>query len=200
VQTTGTKHHGWLDAPLPIAGRRDVVVLTLTVLLLWRFLSASGGFYERSWGMALVVCFSSAVALVLLRGVSLTRTERTFIGGLFLFAAWSALSGVWTASIPSTLEDLQRNAVYPAAMLAVVLVRPARSIVCGGVVGAVLAVAALPLLRRFAPDVFGSGPLGADRLAGPIGYPDGLGVVAAVALLLTSGGCVAWQGPRLSRS
>ncbi|HEY6053206.1 MAG TPA: hypothetical protein VIU86_04705, partial [Gaiellaceae bacterium] len=167
---------------------RDAVPAALVGLLLWLFLRADGGFYQRSWGTAQVVFLFAAAALVLLRGVRLSRGEAVLAGGLAAFAGWTALSGLWSLSLPSTIEELQRDVVYPAAVLALLLARPAAKAVATGVLGAAVAASGWALLQRLGPDVFGHGDVPFDhRLAAPVGYSNGMGLLAAIGVLLALG-------------
>jgi hypothetical protein len=140
--------------------------------------AAGGGWSAVSWGWAaLGLCWAAALALVL-RPESPSRIELGFLGGLGAIAGWMALSLLWTQSVPSTVLEVERAAVYVAGVVAPLLLfrRGAED----GVLAAVVAVCAWNLGHRLTG--YDPHSLGAD--AQPIGYANGLGLLAAIGCIL----------------
>jgi hypothetical protein len=140
--------------------------------------AAGGGWSAVAWGWAaLVLCWAAALAL-LLRPEPLARVELCFAGGLLALAAWMGASALWTQSVPASVLEVERAVVYVAGVAAALLLfrRGAEA----GVLAACVAVCAWNLGQRLAgydPHV-----LGAD--AQPIGYANGLGLLAAIGCIL----------------
>jgi len=101
--------------------------------------------------------------------------------------AWIALSSAWSTSVERSILEVQRGLVYLGGLLMVFVVARGRSIteVLGAVCGAALLVSAFGLVQLLFPDHFPppSGPF--NRLSEPLGYPNALGLVAAIGALLT---------------
>jgi hypothetical protein len=140
--------------------------------------AAGGGWSAVSWGWAaLVLCWAAALALVI-RPEPVSRLELAFAGGLLAVAAWMGASTLWTQSVPSSVLEVERAVVYVAGVAAALLLfrRGAED----GVLAAAVGVCAWNLGQRIAgydPHV-----LGAD--AQPIGYANGLGLIAAIGCIL----------------
>src|SRR5438270_4482282 len=99
---------------------------------------------------------------------------------------WIALSAAWSTSLERSILEAQRGLVYLAGLLMVFVVARGRSIdeLLGAVCGAALLISAFALVHLFFPDHFGppAGPF--YRLSEPLGYPNALGLVAAIGALL----------------
>jgi hypothetical protein len=160
-----------------------------------------GGYRAVSWGWAgLAFAWVAAAGLVLRPRA--TRYELAFVGGLAAFTGWTALSVAWTSSQTQTVLQVERALVYvlgAAAVVAVVRSDSYRALLWGVWVGAA-AVCAYGLLTRLAPNRLGFvDGLANNRLEAPIGYWNGLGVFAAMAMVLAFG--LASHGrPRIGRA
>ena len=163
-----------------------VVATTLVVTA-----SASGAYFPREWGSSAVALGLIAVAvLVRVERFELTRLELMAIGGLGGYAAWAGLSAAWSASVPRSISELQRDLVYVAGAAAILLLTRRRS-------AELLAVSALAgaaaatlwgLTMQLFPDRFGFDFSSMNfRLGRPLGYSGALAIVAAMALLLALG-------------
>lgn len=141
--------------------------------------AASGGYFPQSWGWAaLALAWAAALVLLVGRPVRPSRLELGFLGGLVAFAAWTGLSTVWSQSVPSTVLEVERDAVYLAGIAAAVVL--AGRGVADGVLAAAVVVCAWNLGVRahgYDPSVLSAG-------ADPVGYANGLGLLAAIGIVL----------------
>jgi hypothetical protein len=140
--------------------------------------AAGGGWSAVSWGWAaLALAWAAALALVL-GGERPSRLELAFGGGLLGVAGWMGASTIWSQSVPSSVLEVERAVVYVAGTAAAALLfrRGAEE----GVLAAAAVVCAWNLVHRLA----GYDPQlpGADAL--PIGYANGLGLLAAIGCIL----------------
>jgi Flp pilus assembly protein TadD len=153
--------------------------------------AADGGYYPTAWGWAGLVAAWVVAGLLVLGGPARpTRLELAFLAGITGLAAWVWLSVAWSDdSVESVLEG-QRALLYATAALALVLALRKRSV--APALGAALAGLALPLTyglaTRLFPDRLGVfDPVAGYRLTEPVGYWNGMGILAAMAALLALG-------------
>src|SRR6185312_13595929 len=141
-----------------------------------------GGWSPVSWGWAsLGLC--AALAFVAVGADDVSRRGVAFAGGLAALAGWAALSATWSQSVPSTLLDVERDLVYLAGVAAALAVRGKD--LEDGTLAATVVLCAWNLVTRLHGY---HGVPGTD--AQPIGYANGLGLLAAI-------GCVlAFRRPR----
>jgi hypothetical protein len=140
--------------------------------------AAGGGWSAVSWGWA-ALALSWAAGLALVLGPQrLSRLELGFAGGLLAIAAWMGASTLWTQSVPASVLEVERAVVYVAGVGAALLL--ARRGVEDGVLAAALLVCAWNLGSRL--HGFDAQQPGAD--AAPIGYANGLGLIAAIGCIL----------------
>jgi hypothetical protein len=153
--------------------------------------AAQGGYFPTAWGWASVPLFwTAAVALILRPRARLSRAEHVFLAALIAFTAWLAASVGWSAAPAASVLETERALVFAAAGLAVLLVSRARFSrhVVGAVLAAISLVAAFSLATRIVPDRVGVfDRSGVYRLAQPIGYWNGLALLAAIGALLALG-------------
>jgi hypothetical protein len=159
---------------------------------------ANGGYFPVSWSWGSLALLLVA-ALALAAGVSLELgvLDVVFLGALAGLAAWIALSLLWTDSFPLTVRECERMLVYLAAGATGVLLVRRRSVasLIVGVWFALAVVTTYALLTRLFPDHLGSfDPISGYRLAAPVGYWNGLGILAAMGGLLALG-LAARSGP-----
>jgi hypothetical protein len=151
---------------------------------------AGGGYAAETWGwIALGPLLALAAVLARAERLEVGAWDVAFLGSLVLLAFWAALSTAWSDSVPRTVAEIERDLVYVAAGAALLAVTTRRSaaVVPGAVLAAATAVCAYALLTRVAPDRFGLELEHGYRLSRPIGYWNGLGLVAAMAILLALG-------------
>jgi hypothetical protein len=157
---------------------------------------ANGGYFPVSWGWSSVALLALA-ALALGITVELDRLDRIFLCALAGLAAWIALSLLWTSSVSRTVFEVERVLVYVAAGVAgILLVRRAAAVsLVVGIWGAALVVSTYALLTRLFPDHLGNfEAIRVYRLSDPVGYWNGLGILAVVGVLLALG-LAARSGP-----
>ena len=180
-----------------------VVPALLVGGVLLGLVSSQGGFFATSWGWSsLVLLLAIAVVLVLRDALAIGHVELAFVGLLAALTAWTALSATWSGSAGTSLVEAQRAFLFLAVAAIVVLTAQARDVsrYLLVVLSVVTIVALYALLTRSWPARY---PLvhnlAGYRLARPIGYWNGLGILVAAGAVLALG-FVAGRGPRAIRS
>jgi O-Antigen ligase/Tetratricopeptide repeat len=143
-----------------------------------------GGYFAPAWGWsALALFWIAGLALFLRDRFSLGRLELALLGSFAAFVAWVALSATWSSSTERSILDAQRDLVYLGGLLAVLLVARGRPVteLLVAVCGAALVTSAFALANFF----FSAREAG-SRLSEPLGYPNALGLVAAIGALLAT--------------
>jgi tetratricopeptide (TPR) repeat protein len=152
---------------------------------------ANAGYFPVSWGWgSLALLLLAAAALAVGVSVELGLRDMLFVGALAALAAWIALSLLWTASVPLSVQECERVLVYLAAGAAgIVLVRQrSAATLVVGLWLALTVVATYALLTRLFPDQLGTfEPISGYRLSQPVGYWNGVGILAALGGLLALG-------------
>jgi cytochrome c-type biogenesis protein CcmH/NrfG len=153
--------------------------------------AADGGYYPTAWGWAGLIAAWLVAGIVLVGSPARpSRLELAFLGGMAGLAAWIWLSVAWSDdSVESVLEG-QRVLLYATAALALVLVLKKRSVVpvLGGALGGLAIPLSYGLATRLFPDRLGVfDPIAGYRLTEPVGYWNGMGILAAMAALLALG-------------
>ena len=184
--------------PAWIAGAAPFVVAASATGLI---AANHGGYWPTSWGWsALAFAWIGGIALALGQG-RLSGLELVWIGGLAALTGWTALSALWTGSRTQTALEAERTLVYLLAAIAVVsLARTAayRGLLWGTWAGSTLACL-YALATRLFPERLGvTDAIAGYRLSAPIGYWNGLGLLAAVAIALAVG--LATDGPAVARA
>jgi hypothetical protein len=163
--------------------------------------AANGGFFPTSWGWAgAALAWAAVVGSAVGERWRPSRSELVFVCGLVAFAVWTALSILWTTTQSGTVFEVERMLVYVAGALAVLaIVREAevKWLVAGVAVGLWLACAYGLGTRLFPHSAFRDSFSG-SRLSSPVGYWNGLGLVAAMGALLavvcaTRSVSIAWR-------
>jgi hypothetical protein len=152
----------------------------------------AGGFHPVSWNRAFLVLATLALLLVLLVPVGRPgRFAAGMVAALALLTGWTASSWFWSDSPPLAPLEAQRTALYAMTALVVVLVgrRVPLAGITGGIAVAATAASIWNLAIRLAPDWTGRSAVRADigRLADPIGYANGLALLAVLGILLALG-------------
>jgi O-antigen ligase len=174
------------------AGRAHFVLPTLAASLpVFGLAVAQGGYFPTAWGWASVpLLWAAAVALIVQSRIRISRPELVFIVALTAFAAWTALSIVWSATPSGSVLEVERSLVYVGAVLTVLVVSRARFSrhVLGGLLAVVTMISAFSLATRLAPDRVGVyDSSGVYRLAEPLGYWNGLALFSAMGALIALG-------------
>lgn len=151
-----------------------------------------GGYFPREWGWTLLAFALAMVLVVLVRDrVGLGRFEVAAIVLLAAFTGWTGLSTLWSVSAAQPLLATERTLVYAAVLpAALLLTRPPKggTWLLAGVMVAVAAVCGYALVSRLIPgwvSVFPS-PDG-YQLQAPIGYWNGLAILAAMGAIAAAG-------------
>jgi hypothetical protein len=151
-----------------------------------------GGYFPNMWG-------PSALALLALVALWLIGSARTdagradvaFIGLLVLLSGWIALSITWSAAPAQSILDLERILVPVAGVTSLLLYARRRA---ASDIGLALALGltvlcGYGLATRLFPASLGAqfDPINGYRLSEPVGYWNGLGILAAIGLIIASG-------------
>ena len=151
---------------------------------------AQGGYFPSTWNWAaLGLLWVSVMAFLLRRAIGLTRLELTTLLAFAALTAWTLLSAAWSIEPSQGVTEAQRTLVYLAALLALFLVAGRGSVgpLLAGVCGGIAIICAYSLATRLFPERFGVfDPSTGYRLSAPIGYWNGLGIFAALAVVLAA--------------
>jgi hypothetical protein len=191
-----------MAGPLPVAlasnARREWAAAQLAAAAPFAVAAAAslllaiddGGYLATTWGWsALAFAWVAGLALVLREG-RVSRLELGWIGGLTALTAWTAASMLWTSSQTATALEVERTFVYllaAVALTAVVRSSAYRGLLWGAWAGSTLACLYALATRLFPERVGSTSPVAGDRLFDPIGYWNGLGLLAAIAVVLAAG-------------
>ncbi len=167
---------------MPVPDHRSVACGAGAFAAVGLLAAAGGGYGQESWGWAgLATAWVAALAILLWQGGPRGRLEQLFAGGLVAAGLWALLSATWSRSMPSSILDAQRLVVACGGVLAALALcrRQDAVFLRLGVLGAVVLVCGANLVARLR----GTGEtLGADAV--PVGYANGLAILAVVGMLL----------------
>jgi O-antigen ligase len=181
-----------LRASRSLAASAEALLVGVAGLLLASVVAAAdGGYFADSWAwLAFLALFVSALRLILVPALPLRRLDWALLAGLAGFTGWVLLSALWAPAATPALDEGLRNLSYAAVVLLLLLVvrqRTVEALLCGALAGVTL-ISTYSLFTRLLPDRVGNwDPDALFRLAGPIGYWNGLGVYAAMGVLLALG-------------
>jgi hypothetical protein len=149
----------------------------------------SGGYAATAWGWSTIALFA-VLAVLIARGIRLPgRVALLFVGALASLAAWTAASLLWSSHTSATVLEVQRGLVYVGAAALFVLAGRGTGLLAG-VLGAATLLCGYGLANWLLgnPEVPASAdPQAAERLSEPIGYANGVAILAAMGLLLAVG-------------
>jgi O-Antigen ligase len=150
-----------------------------------------GGYFATAWGWnALMLLTVAILALVLRHEIRLQLWEVVALASATAFLCWIFASSLWAPSATQPVLEGERMLVYVGglvAMLLVVRVTSYRAFLGGALVAIVLA-SCYGLATRIFPGWHATfSPIGGYRLADPIGYWNGLGIFAAIGVVLALG-------------
>jgi O-Antigen ligase len=170
---------------VPDARLAGPAVTAATLLVTAR---VGGAYVPSTWGwVALGPALAAVAALALRREVRVERAATIFVAGLGLVVAWTALSALWTDSVPRTVLEVERDLVYLAAALAIVVLPRSRTWTSCALLGSIVAICGAGLVTRLFPGHFGLDDATGYRLARPLGYWNALGLLAAIGAVLAVG-------------
>ncbi|HET8650960.1 MAG TPA: O-antigen ligase family protein [Gaiellaceae bacterium] len=148
-----------------------------------------GGYAATAWGWSAVILLA-VVAVEVARGARRPgRAALVVLGGLAGFALWTALSIAWTSHVSASVLEVQRAVLYLAAAAAFVLVASAVALLAG-TLGAATLLCGYGLTRWLLgdPEVpLSADPRAGERLSEPLGYANGVALLAAIGLLIAVG-------------
>jgi O-antigen ligase len=156
--------------------------------------SSAGGYFPTSWSwIGVLLGWVAALALLVGREIAFTKLGLVVLGALTAFVAWVALSIAWSEDLPQTVLEVERDLVYPLALLTVLIFARAKShLLLGGIAAAITGVCAYGLATRLFPGTYK--PFFVDpeaierfRLQEPLGYWNGLAIFAVMGVLLALG-------------
>jgi len=186
---------------LTLRGKLDAAAIGcwLAAFGLVAYLGLRGGGYDPlvrgEVGVALWWIVLVGAAAGVLPAARLRWAAWAGIGLLAAFGAWTLLSVSWSESSERSVAEAARVAAY-AAVLVVGLAAQGRSAarhLVHGVAAAIVLVAAVAVLSRLQPQLFGPSavdrffPFIANRLSYPLGYWNLLAALAAMAIPLLLG-------------
>ncbi|HMB17853.1 MAG TPA: O-antigen ligase family protein [Gaiellaceae bacterium] len=149
----------------------------------------SGGYAATAWGWSAIALFAVLTVLIA-RGIGRPgRAAVVFVGALAGLAVWIAASLIWSSDVSATVLEVQRALVYIAAAALFVLAGRGSALLTG-VLGAATLLCGYGLANWLLgnPEVPASAdPQSAGRLSEPIGYANGVAILAAMGLLLSVG-------------
>jgi hypothetical protein len=172
-------------------GRFEVGVVALGVTAaIAATAAAQGAYFPTSWGWAgLSFGFVAALVLILLEQIELTRVELAYLGLVAAFVGWIALSIVWSRGVSGTVDEVARVMVYAGGSLAFLLLarRGRIRMLLAAIFVGLGGICAYGLAGRLFPAGLFTDEFGGYRLFAPVGYWNGLGILAAIAVLLALG-------------
>ena len=149
-----------------------------------------GGYYPTVWGWTGTALAWAAALTLLLAAPRLSRLEVATLVALSGYVAWVALSRLWSEAPGHTISEVQRDLIYPLALLVALMLlrRSGVATFVGALAVAVDALALYGLLTRLFPERLGTfDSIAAYRLSAPVGYWNTLGIVTAMGIVLTLG-------------
>jgi O-antigen ligase len=152
--------------------------------------AAQAAYFPSAWNWgALALAWAAGLALAFAPRVALSRAELALLGLLGALAAWIALSLAWSPTTPATVDEVQRALLYVTGAAAFMLLarRDAVALLLGGLLVALTGICAYALATRLFPRELSADVFGGYRLSTPVGYWNGLGLLAAFGTLLALG-------------
>ncbi|HZM18279.1 MAG TPA: O-antigen ligase family protein, partial [Gaiellaceae bacterium] len=152
-----------------------------------------GGFSSATWVWSVVPLAIVAGSLLSGQARRPSPLELAFLAALAGLLGWTLISAIWSLDPTASLLDAQRLLLYASTAAALVLLaRPGST--TSLLVGVLVAITVL-CIAGLADAAVGDDPIGAvtddpgsdDRLAEPIGYANGVAVLASMGMLLALG-------------
>jgi O-Antigen ligase/TPR repeat len=150
-----------------------------------------GGCFATSWSWStLAAAWAAAMALLLRTRIALSRAEIALVAASVAFAAWVALSILWSTARGESVDELARTLLYLVALSTLLLLVRPRTVphLLAGTTIVISLVSAYALATRLFPDRVGRfDSIASYRLSEPVGYWNALGVLAVLGALLALG-------------
>jgi O-antigen ligase len=158
--------------------------------------TGGGGFRPTVWRLGVVALLALTAAVLIVREqVELHRRELIALGLLAAFAAWTAISTLWSITPSRSPLAAERTLLY-VAVLTLALLGAERSSLLSVVAGAVAGmtvVAAFGLGEHYLTSR-PIDPVEGRLLIEPFGYANALGMYAAIGILLAGGLALSLRG------
>lgn len=152
---------------------------------------ADGGYFPTSWGWAgMSLAWLAATTLAVNSRFSISGLGLLLLGSLGGLLCWTTLSVTWSSSATRTMLEAERTLVYLVAAMALLAVARRRTtgMLLGGTLAGIVAACVYALGTRTTPERFEvSDTIAGYRLSQPLGYWNGLGLLAALGLILALG-------------
>ena len=149
-----------------------------------------GGYWPTSWGWTTLALSAAALVALVLGAERPGSLELAWLGAVLLVCAWTAVSFAWTTSKTQTTLEVERSLVYAGITVATIAIARRGSIAAllwGTWAGTTL-ICLYALATRVFPDRLGvTDAVAGYRLSTPVGYWNGLGLLAATAALVALG-------------
>jgi O-antigen ligase len=173
--------------------RSDAVPALLSAALIVVLGYDEGGYAPASWVWTAALLVVVGVVLARGRPDRPSRLELAFLGALAALAIWSLLSAWWSIDPSGSVLEAQRVLLYLATAAALMFVSgpTSREAILVGTLAGIASIC----LAGLVDVAFGDDPVGAftadpgseDRLAEPVGYANGLALIAALGCLIGLG-------------
>ena len=153
--------------------------------------AGNGGYFPPAWGWsAAALLWAAAIALLVRQDVETSVAEVVTVSAFGLLTVWMLISATWSGDTTSAVLEAERTLVYVAGLAALLLVsrRGAIGSLLAGALFAVAVATAYGLVGRLFPSVHAVGGIAdTGRLAEPVGYWNGLGILAAMGAIIAIG-------------
>jgi hypothetical protein len=183
-------------SPTPARRSAAAVLTWLLPFALVIYLALRGGGYDSvvrdEVGTVLWLALLVGAFIGLLPATRLTRASWIALGLLAGFAAWTALSAIWSDSPERSIDSFVLVATYLGAFALVLLTQGRQGLerILGGVAAAIAVIAVLAVLSRLHPQWFPTNPVVdvlphiRSRLSYPLNSWNGLGGFLAMGVPL----------------
>jgi len=164
----------------------------LAAAVLTPLAAGNGGYFPPAWGWsAAALLWAAAIAVLARDEVEVTAAEVVSVAAFGLLTVWMLVSAAWSGDTTSAVLEAERALVYVSGLVGLLLVsrrgEAIGSLLAGAVV-AVTATCAYGLVGRLFPSVHAVGGIAdTGRLAEPVGYWNGLGILAAMGAIVALG-------------
>ena len=170
---------------------RDGRAAALALVVLTPLAAVNGGYFPTSWGWTASALASFAAVAALARPtIRLAPLEQLALAAFVGLAAWTLASALWSPSAGAAVQEFLRTLVYVTGVAAALLVVRSGSYraLLAGIWASITATCLYGLGTRLFPVGLGSTQeFAGNRLAEPVGYWNGLGLLAAMGILLAFG-------------
>jgi hypothetical protein len=163
----------------------------LAAAVLTPLAAGNGGYFPPAWGWsAAALLWAAAIAVLVRQDAELSTAEIVTLSAFGLLTVWMLVSATWSGDTTAAVLEAERTLVYVAGLTALLLVsrRGAIGSLLAGALTAVTFACAYGLIGRLFPSTHALGGIAdTGRLAEPVGYWNGLGILAAMGAIVALG-------------